>query len=175
MNFQNLLQHRCSVRDYKPDKVDPKLLNQVLVAAQFAPTAANRQPFKLIVIHTEGKVEEINKIYNRKWFSDAPILICACGIHEQGWVREDGKSYIDVDIAIVMDHISLAAADLGLGTCWVASFDVEAARDILHIPDYAEPIVFMTLGYPSGSPDEKERKALDKLIYFESWNADTEY
>ena len=60
MNFQNLLQHRYSVRDYKPDKVDPKLLNQVLVSAQFAPTAANRQPFKLIVIHTEGNNEDIH-------------------------------------------------------------------------------------------------------------------
>lgn len=169
MNFQNLLQNRYSVREYKPDTIDPNLLNQVLAAAQYAPTAANRQPFKLIVIHSQGKKEEIHKIYDRDWFSDAPILICACGVPDQGWVRADGKSYLDVDVAIVMDHVSLAAADLGLGTCWVASFDVEAARDYLQIPPYAEPIIMMSLGYPAGSPGEKERKSLDDLISFDSW------
>jgi nitroreductase len=169
MNFQNLLQHRYSVREYKPDLIDQNILNQVLTAAQFAPTAANRQPFKLIVIHTQGKKDEIQKIYDREWFSDAPIVICACGFPGQGWVRADGKSYLDVDIAIVMDHVSLAAADLGLGTCWVASFDVDAAREYLQIPTHAEPIVIMSLGYPAGLPGEKERKSLDELIAFDSW------
>ncbi|MBK5108062.1 MAG: nitroreductase family protein, partial [Anaerolineales bacterium] len=63
MNFQDLLFQRYSVRDYKPDVVDPELLNKVLAAAQFAPTAANRQPFKLIVIHTQGKKDELQRIY----------------------------------------------------------------------------------------------------------------
>lgn len=169
MNFQELIHQRYSVREYLPDTVETSLLDQVLTAAQFAPTAANRQPFKLIVIHTDGKKEEIRKIYDRDWFSDAPILICACGIPEQGWVRADGKPYLDVDIAIVMDHVSLAAADLGLGTCWVASFDVDAAREYLQIPPTAEPIIMMSLGYPAGSPGEKERKSLEELVSFYSW------
>jgi nitroreductase len=174
VNFQNLLLQRYSVREYEPRPVDQNLLNQVLTAAQFAPTAANRQPFKLIVIHTQGKKEQIQKIYDREWFSDAPILICACGIPGQGWVRADGKSYLDVDIAIVMDHVSLAAADLGLGTCWVASFDVGSAREFLQIPADAEPIVIMSLGYPAGSPREKERKSLDEIVAYESWSSDSE-
>jgi nitroreductase len=169
MNFQELIYHRYSVREYLPDTVEPSLLDQVLTAAQFAPTAANMQPFKLIVIHTDDKKEEIRKIYDRDWFSDAPILICACGIPEQGWVRADGKPYLDVDIAIVIDHVSLAAADLGLGTCWVASFDVDAAREYLQIPPTAEPIIMMSLGYPAGSPGEKERKSLEELVSFDSW------
>jgi nitroreductase len=174
VNFQNLLLQRYSVREYEPRPVDQNLLNQVLTAAQFAPTAANRQPFKLIVIHTQGKKEQIQKIYDREWFSDAPILICACGIPGQGWVRADGKSYLDVDIAIVMDHVSLAAADLGLGTCWVASFDVGSAREFLQIPADAEPIVIMSLGYPAGSPRKKERKSLDEIVAYESWSSDSE-
>ena len=169
MNFQELIHQRYSVREYLPDTVETSLLDQVLTAAQFAPTAANRQPFMLIVIHTDGKKEEIRKIYDRDWFSDAPILICACGIPEQGWVRADGKPYLDVDIAIVMDHVSLAAAYLGLGTCWVASFDVDAAREYLQIPPTAEPIIMMSLGYPAGSPGEKERKSLEELVSFDSW------
>ena len=165
----NLIQQRYSVRDYKPDLIDPVVLQQVLEAARLAPTAANRQPFRLIVIHTAGKQEELNRIYARDWFVNAPIVICACGIPEQGWFRADGKSYIDIDIAIVMDHLSLAAADLGLGTCWVASFDVGAVREILEIPEPVEPLIFMTLGYPADKIGEKERKPLSELMSYEIW------
>ncbi|MFL7893274.1 MAG: nitroreductase family protein [Anaerolineales bacterium] len=171
MNFQKLLRNRYSVRDYKPDPIDSEILNQILAAAQFAPTAANRQPFKLIVIQSTGKKEEIQKMYDRDWFSSAPIVICACGIPDQAWVRADGKSYLDVDIAIVMDHISLAAADLGLGTCWVASFDIEATRQLLKIPEHIEPIILMSLGYPADNLNEKERKTLEQLVSYNSWES----
>ena len=169
MEFMSLIQHRYSVRDYKPDPIDPVVLQQALEAARLAPTAANRQPFRLIVIHTADKQEELNRIYARDWFVNAPIVICACGIPEQGWFRADGKSYIDIDIAIVMDHLSLAAADLGLGTCWVASFDVGAVREILEIPEPVEPLIFMTLGYPADKIGEKERKPLSELMSYEIW------
>ena len=170
MEFMSLIQHRYSVREYKPDPIEADVLNQALEAARLAPTAANRQPFRLIVIHTQEKKEDLFRIYARDWFVNAPVVICACGIPEQGWVREDGKSYVDVDIAIVMDHFSLAAADIGLGTCWVASFDVSAAREILNLPENVEPLIFMSLGYPADEIGEKERKPLSELINYELWN-----
>ncbi len=170
MEFMSLIQYRYSVREYKPDPIEADVLHQALEAARLAPTAANRQPFRLIVIHTQGKKEDLFRIYSRDWFVNAPIVICACGIPEQGWVRADGKSYVDVDIAIVMDHLSLAAADLGLGTCWVASFDVSAARKFLNLPENVEPLIFMSLGYPADEIGEKERKPLDELINYELWN-----
>lgn len=169
MNFQELMRHRYSVRAYKSDPIEPAKLNQILTAVQFAPTAANRQPFKLIIVKTEGIQASIRAIYDRDWFVSAPIIICACGIPEQGWVRADGKSYLDVDIAIVMDHLSLAAADLGLGTCWVAAFDVIAARDFLKLPTRIEPIILMSLGYPADLPGQKERKPIEELIYYQDW------
>lgn len=169
MNFQELMRHRYSVRAYKSDPIEPAKLNQILTAVQFAPTAANRQPFKLIIVKTEGIQASIRAIYDRDWFVSAPIIICACGIPEQGWVRADGKSYLDVDIAIVMDHLSLAAADLGLGTCWVAAFDVIAARDFLKLPTRIEPIILMSLGYPADLPGQKVRKPIEELIYYQDW------
>jgi nitroreductase len=169
MKFNDLVYQRYSVREYKKDSIEEDKLQKILAAARIAPTAANRQPFRLILIHTSGKEERLREIYNRDWFVSAPIVICACGIPELGWVRADGKSYLDVDIAIVMDHLSLAAADLGLGTCWVASFNVKAARNFLNIPEEAEPVVFMTLGYPADVREEKERKDLNELISYDTW------
>jgi len=169
MEFSELIKKRYSVRAYKPDPVDDDALNQVLEAARLAPTAANRQPFQLIVIHTAGREEELKRIYPRDWFVQAPLVICACGIPAQGWTRSDGKNYTDVDVAIVMDHLILAATSLGLGTCWIAAFDPTAAREVLGLPDGVEPIALTPLGYPADQPKPKERKALSELVRDERW------
>jgi len=169
MDFSELIKERYSVRAYKPDPVEGDKLNQVLEAARLAPTAANRQPFQLVVIHTAGREAELQRIYRRKWFVDAPIVICACGIPERNWVRMDGKNYNYVDVAIVMDHLVLQAADLGLGTCWIAAFDPAAARQVLNLPDGVEPIAFTPLGYPADKPRPKKRKLLDELVHYQRW------
>ena len=169
MEFSELIKKRYSVRAYKSDPVEDEVLNQVLEAARLAPTAANRQPFQLIVIHTAGREAELRRIYNRDWFVQAPLVICACGIPAQGWVRSDGKNYTDVDVAIVMDHLILAAASLGLGTCWIAAFDPTAAREVLGLPDGVEPVAFTPLGYPADQPGPKKRKALSELVRYERW------
>jgi nitroreductase len=169
MEFAELIRTRYSVRAYKPDPIDDDVLNQVLEAARLAPTAANRQPLQLIVIPTEGREAELRRIYNRDWFVQAPLVICACGIPAQGWVRSDGRNYTDVDVAIVMDHLILAATELGLGTCWVGAFDPTAARQVLALPEGVEPIVFTPLGYPADRPKPKKRKALSELVRYERW------
>ena len=169
MEFSELIEKRYSVRAYKPDPVEDEVLNQVLEAARLAPTAANRQPFQLIVIPTAGREAELKRIYPRDWFVQAPLVICACGIPAKGWTRRDGKNYTDVDVAIAMDHLILAATSLGLGTCWIAAFDPTAAREVLGLPDGVEPIAFTPLGYPADQLRPKKRKALSELVRYERW------
>ncbi|NOZ28810.1 MAG: nitroreductase [Chloroflexi bacterium] len=169
MEFTELIARRYSVRAYKPDPVEEEKLQQVLEAARLAPTAANRQPFRLIVIHTSGREAELKRIYDRDWFVQAPLVICACAVPAEGWVRRDGKRYTDVDVAIVMDHLVLAATNVGLGTCWIAAFDPDAAREVLGLPDDVEPIALTPLGYPADSPRPKERKPLSELVKYERW------
>ncbi|MBE0411661.1 MAG: nitroreductase family protein, partial [Anaerolineales bacterium] len=105
MEYSELIRKRYSVRAYKPDAVEDEKLQQVLEAARLAPTAANRQPFQILVVHTEGRREELGRIYRKDWFIQAPLLLCACGVPRMGWVREDRRRYLDVDVAIVMDHL----------------------------------------------------------------------
>lgn len=169
MEFSELIKKRFSVRAYKPDPVEEEKLQLVLDAARLAPTAANRQPFYLIVIKTAGREAELRRIYDREWFTKAPFVICACAVPAQGWVRMDGKLYTDVDVAIAMDHLILAATDLELGTCWIADFDPTAAREVLGLPDGVEPIVFTPLGYPAGQPRPKVRKSVADLVHYERW------
>ncbi len=169
MEFSELIEKRYSVRAYRPDPVEDEKLTQVLQAARLAPTAANRQPFQLIVIHTAGREAELKRIYSRDWFVQAPLVICACGIPTQGWVRRDGKNYNDVDVAIVMDHLILAAADVGLGTCWIGAFDPDAAREVLGLPGDVEPVAFTPLGYPADQLGPKKRQPLSDLVRYEGW------
>jgi nitroreductase len=81
----------------------------------------------------------------------------------------DGKNYNDVDVAIALDHLILAAADIGLGTCWIAAFDPAAAREVLNLPDGVEPVAFTPLGYPADTPRPKSRKPLESLLRYERW------
>lgn len=164
MEFFEVMKERYSVRSYRPDPVEPGKLYQVLEASRLAPTACNRQVFKVFVIATEGRQGELKKIYPKDWFSEAPYVLCVCSTPGENWVRKDGKNYSDVDAAIVMDHIILAATALGLGTCWIGAFDAQAAREVLGLDQALEPVVFTPLGYPKGEAPNKVRKSLDDLI-----------
>ena len=165
MEFSALIQARYSVRAYKPDPVPDAALQQVLEAARLAPTADNRQPFRIVVIPTAGREEALRRIYSRGWFVQAPLVICVCTVPAEAWARRkyDGKPYADVDAAIVMDHMILAATDAGLGTCWIAAFDPAAAREVLELPAGVEPVLFTPLGYPADAPGPKRRKPLADL------------
>lgn len=169
MEYSELIEKRYSVRAYEPDLVEEDALQQVLEAARLAPTAANRQPFQIVVIRTAGRQAELERIYPRDWFTRAPLILCACAVPSQGWVREDGTNYSEVDVAIVMDHMILAATDLGLGTCWIASFDVLAAREVLGLPEDVKPIAFTPLGHPVGRPNLKKRRPLTDLVRYDHW------
>jgi len=167
MSFTKLIQDRYSVRGYKPDPVPEDQLLQVLEAARTAPTAGNRQRFQLIVIHTEGREQELRRIYDRDWFVQAPVVICACRYPMDS--ARPRKDYTDVDIGIVVDHLILAATELGLGTCWIGAFDPSATREILGIPDEVEPVIFTPLGYPDAPPRGTQRKPLSELVRYEHW------
>jgi nitroreductase len=174
MMFLDLVRRRYSVRAYRPDPVPDDLLASVLEAGRLAPTASNRQPFRIIVVHTRGREAELRRIYDSEWFVQAPLILCVCAVRAEAWRRTmyDGRSHADVDAAIVMDHLTLAAADLGLGTCWIAAFDPAAAREILAIPEEGEPMLFTPLGFAGDappSPRHAERRPLEELVRYERW------
>ncbi|MCK4414795.1 MAG: nitroreductase family protein [Candidatus Eisenbacteria sp.] len=169
MEFQELITARYSVRAYRAQPVEEEKLARILEAARLAPTAANRQAFRLIVIPTAGREEALRRVYPKDWFVQAPLVIAAAGLPQENWVRRDGHNYVDVDVAIVMDHLILAAADQGLGTCWIGAFDPTAAREVLGLPPEAEPIAFTPLGYAADEPRPKKRKELDELVRHETW------
>ncbi len=85
------------------------------------------------------------------------------------WTRSDGKNHADIDCAIAMDHMILAATDLGLGTCWICAFNPDEAKSVLKLPENVEPVAFTPVGYPADSPKTKKRKNLADLVCYNIW------
>lgn len=167
MDFQELMVKRCSVRAYHTTPVEEEKLQAVLEAARMAPTAKNLQPFQLIVTRTAGREAELAQIYFQPWFVQAPVVICLCGLSPQS--ENPGRDYNDINAGIIISHMSLAAADLGLGTCMIGAFDPSAAHRVLGIPGEVEPVLFMTLGYADNGTRPKARKPLAELVRNENW------
>ncbi|WP_438432636.1 nitroreductase family protein [Gorillibacterium sp. sgz500922] len=166
MEWKDLIEERYSVRSYeKTAPVEREKLKRVLQAAVLAPTAANRQPFRVYVVPTAGREDELMEVYPREWFAEAPYVLAVCSEPERAWVHRNGKNYCDVDAAIAMDHLVLAATAEGLGTCWVAAFDFEAARRLLGLDSGQEPVAFTPLGYAkSNRPADRPRKSVEEIV-----------
>ncbi|MGE5394470.1 MAG: nitroreductase family protein [Candidatus Saccharibacteria bacterium] len=167
MTFDTLITKRFSVRSYTSQKVDKKLLLDILEAARMAPSAVNYQPWHFIVITEEKDLQSIHEVYHRAWFREAPVVIAVCADHSLSWKRKtDGKDFADVDAAIVIDHLILKATELNLGTCWVCNFNVEMARQKLELPDHVEPIALIPIGYTKSAAPAKSRKELSEMIHW---------
>lgn len=171
MEFINLAKQRYSVRSYKNKKVEPEKLERILAAAHVAPTAANLQPVRLIVVQSEeglGKISKAAGIYG------APLAIIVCADHNLAWVRPfDKKQTSDIDASILTDHMMLQATELGLGTVWVCYFKPDVLRREFGLPDNLEPINILAVGYPDEdkadtSRFDTQRIPISQLVSYET-------
>lgn len=166
MDFYSVIEQRHSARSYLSTPVENDKLERILRAAQLAPTAVNYQPFKVYVISTAGRRDVLKRVYHRGWFSDPPYVLLVCAVKDKCWVRRDGRYYGDVDAAIVMDHIILAATAEGLGTCWIGAFDAQETKQAFGLPEGYEPVAFTPLGYERSAGFDKKRKDISELVEY---------
>lgn len=155
MDFINLVKQRYSVRSYTDRKVEPEKLERILEAAHVAPTAANLQPVRLLVVQSE---EGLAKIGRAAGIYGAPLAIIVCADHDRAWTRPfDQKRSSDIDAAILTDHMMLQATELGLGTVWVCYFKPDVLRAEFQLPDHLEPINILAVGYANGADGDMSR------------------
>lgn len=171
MDFKDLAQKRYSVRSYQSTPVEKKILIDVIEAALLAPSAVNFQPWKFVVVTEPDLLARLHSCYHRDWFKTAPACIVAIGDHDKGWHRPtDDKDYTDIDVAIAIDHLMLAATEIGLGTCWICHFNTEKCAEIFDLSSNLEPIAMIPIGYPSTDKvPEKNRKSMDQMVFWNSF------
>ncbi len=164
-DFNDLVQMRYSCRNYLPTKIDNSLIEQVLETAHFAPSATNAQPWRVFVLNTPESLAKARQAYNREWFATAPAVLLICAQTDKAWTRADGKNHADIDIAILADYITLAAADMGLATCWVCNFDAKLISEQFGLDNNCKPLVLLPIGVPAiDDIPAKKRKYLSEFV-----------
>lgn len=167
MTFLELCQQRSSVRSYSDQPVEQAKLDYILECVRIAPSAVNYQPWKFYLLRTEEQCERVRACYARAWFATAPVYLLACRDKGVEWVRGyDAKPHGDIDVAIAVEHICLAATEQGLGTCWVCHFDPIQVHSAFGLPENLEPVAIVSLGYDAseGSAKRKVRKCMDEIV-----------
>lgn len=167
MDIHETIKTRRSVRAYEDRPVADELLERLLEAARWAPSASNLQPWKLVVVRDAGRRRDLAVAARQQLFiSQAPVVLAAVALDPGRLMPCDIPPYA-VDAAIAIDHLTLAAAAEGLGTCWIGAFDQDRVKGILGVPEDQKVVALLPLGYPADSPGEKKRKPLTELVSYE--------
>lgn len=168
--MKNLLQlsaHRYSCRSYRDQMPAREQLEYIMECVRLAPSAVNHQPWRFHIVQSAEARQKLQQCYDREWFTTAPMYILASILHDEEWVRADGKSHGNIDIAIAVEHLCLAATEQGLATCWVCNFDAQLCHQLFALPDKEEPAVIIPIGYAAVEPSEKKRKDLADIVVYE--------
>jgi nitroreductase len=169
MNVHQAIKTRRSVRNYKPDSVPEEKLKKVLEAGRLAPSAHNEQEWKFMVVKNAEKRKKLAKAaLNQEFVGEAPVVIAAVALEPEE-VMSSGVPNYAVDLAIAIDHMTLAAVEEGLGTCWVGAFSQEEVKKVLGIPERCKVVVLLPLGFPADKPKPKSRKKLEEIICYENY------
>ncbi|MFH1451134.1 MAG: nitroreductase family protein [bacterium] len=169
MNISEVIFTRRSVRSYNDKEVSLEKLEKVLKAAQAAPSASNKQDYKLIVVKDPEKRRALAQAAsNQEFVGEAPIIIVPVSLEPDKVMTCEVPTYA-VDLAIAVDHMTLAAVEEGLGTCWIGAFSQKEVKMILGIPESYKVLTLLPLGYPADSPRPKTRKGLQELISYDKF------
>ena len=161
---------RKSVRAYLDKAVEKEKLNRVLEAARMAPSASNRQEWRFVVVTDAEKRRRLAEAASgQRFVAEAPVVIAACA-QTDGHLMGCGQACYPIDVAIAIDHLTLAAVAEGLGTCWIGSFDPETVRQILGIPQEIVVVELLLLGYPEDSRVvNKSRLPMETIVHYDCW------
>jgi nitroreductase len=145
------------------------VLGRVLEAGRLAPSARNLQEWKFVVVRDpELRSRLVEAARGQSFVGEAPAVIVGCAV-ETEHVMTCGQHCYPIDVAIAMDHMTLAATAEGLGTCWIGAFYEDKVKDILRIPDEVRVVAIMPIGYPAGELTPRPRKPLDEVVVWDRW------
>jgi nitroreductase len=184
MDVMDAIKKRRSVRKYKPDEIPEDVLDKLLNAMRLAPSGKNRQPWKFIVVRDEVTKAKLAEACNGQ---------VACGSEKEAAIRyyRDGRAVIGVgwdieeemengsieyescvpiDLAIALDHLTLAAVEEGLGTCWIGALNEEQVKELLSVPDDMRASLVMPIGYPVSWPESRSRRSLEEVVCYETYS-----
>ncbi len=173
MHVKEAILKRRSVRSFSDEEVSRSKLNEIMESVRMAPSASNRQDWEFVLVDDQAKKEKLYLAANKQEFiRDAPVVIAGVATDPDDYMSCEVKAGT-VDLSIAVDHLTLRAAEEGLGTCWIGAFDQKKTKELLDIPDNYKVITLMPLGYPEKELEvrEKRRKDLKEIVHYNGFEA----
>ena len=169
MDVLSAIQDRRSIRQYSARPVDEDTLKKVLEAARLAPSGSNNQEWKFIVVKNEATRSKLADAANGQAFvKQAPVVIVACSLSPEQ-IMSCGQPRHTVDLSIAVSFMLLEIHELGLGTCWLGSYDEAKVKEILSIPEGVRIVTMIPVGFPADSPAQRPRKKLEEIVCYEKY------
>ena len=159
MSLFDVILNRRSIRRYEDKEIPKDVLDQIVEAGRQSPSAANRQPYHFVIV-TDSEIKQ--KLPGRfsGFIKNAPVIIVGCANPK---ALLTGKWAI-IDTTIVLENMVLAAWSLGVGSCWIGSFNEQKIKELLKIPKDWKIVALITLGYPAETPKPTKKKPANELF-----------
>ena len=173
MDILEIIKKRRSIRAFKNMDIPEEIVEKLIEAARWAPSAGNIQPWEFIIVRkpeTKRKIAEA--ALNQTFIEEAPVIIVVCADYERsamGYGSRGANLYCIQDTAAAIQNIHLTAVSLGLGTCWVGAFREEPVKKLLKIPNGVRPIAIIPVGYPAEQPKPRPRRPLNEIVHYETF------
>ena len=168
MALLDVIRKRYSCRAYQQKPIEQEKIDLLLEAARLAPSARNTQDWRFVVVTDEQIKHNLAQATNRPdVFEKAGAIIAACSNSDH--IMRCGQPIAPIDVSIALEHIALQATEIGLGTCWIGSFDAEKTQTVLDIPDDIQIIELMTVGYPADKQKPPDREPVEKIVCYDKW------
>ena len=168
MNVFEAIKTRRSVRKYKPQPIPEDHLKQIMTAAQLAPSAGNKQPWRFVVVQDPETKKKLGTIArNQTWISDAGVVVAALAMDRKS--PEVYERWAERDVMTAVEHMVLSAWELGYGACWIGAFEEDKVKELLKVPEEMTVIVLLPIGVPDQRPEPRGRKSLEELFSMDQY------
>ncbi len=170
MDIYEAIQTRRSVRSYRDAAIEEEKLQRIFEAVRLAPSARNDQEWRFILVRAAAARGHLaNEATQYRFIGEAPMIVACCA-ETDGRLMRCGQIAYTVDVSIAVDHLTLAAAAEGLGTCWIGSFDEGLVKEILGIPPAVRVVALTPLGYPKDArAAARSRLPLSEILRYDKW------
>jgi nitroreductase len=166
MEVMQAILDRRSIRKYDSRPIEQEKLDKIAEAFRQSPSARNAQNWKMIIVRSPYLKERIKKatLAQNAFIDEAPVMLVYVGTNPG--VMSNGHRADSIDLSIGVSYSILEAWELGLGTCWMASYREDWVREALDLPEDMSVVAITPLGYPAEQPDAKPRKPLAEVVEY---------
>jgi nitroreductase len=169
MDLASIIKGRRSIRDFQDKELPEEHLLAILEAGIWAPSGSNIQPWEFVLVNDSILIKKI-KLLSPGLYGMPKILIILCmNKKRSGRAGRQGPSLAIMDISMAAQNMMLMAYSLGIGSCPIASFNKSGLKELLDIPEEVDPVLMISLGYPSSWPHPPERRPLEEVVHVNAY------